>query len=458
MDSITRGATQRAAIYTRISKDLTAEGLGVARQLKDCRALVATQGWKIVEEFEDNDISASGAKARPAYLRLKPLMEEGGVDVVVVYSADRLHRNPRELEDWILLAKETGIDIHSATNGKINLSTPDGRTIARVVTAFAAGEVEKTRMRILRKQLELAEAGAWPGKKCYGFTAEGQIIPEEAAVIREMASRVLHGEGFNAIARDFNERNIPTARGGGWRAATIQNIMAAPRIAGLRVHNGKVASKGQWEGIVSEETSAILRARLAPGRSRGTRGGPRKHLLTGLLVCSKCQTGMVKSINGRSKKPSYRCPRNVGAAACGGTTIVAAETEAWLAEAAFEFHEAKVVGQSNVTERWVETVGALDARLEEIAAEYISGDVSKTTWDASKAAHANAKAALPVPVIRPRELTTGAMLRAEWGAMNVSVRRAVLDDIFVNVRVMPRRQVTGLKIFDPGRLVPEWRR
>ncbi|WP_324642429.1 recombinase family protein [Pseudarthrobacter sp. LT1] len=452
------GENARAAIYTRISKDLTLEGLGVARQLKDCRALAEKHGWEVVEEFEDNDISASGGKYRQNYERLKALMEAQGVDVVVVYAADRLHRNPRELEDWIDLAARTGINVHSVMSGTIDLSSPDGKTVARVVTAFAAAEVAKTKARIQRKHLELAEAGAWTGRACYGYTADGKIVEEEAAVIREMAARVLHGEGYNEIARDLTRRGIPTAKGGKWRAASIQNILKAPRIAGLRVHHGKIAAKGQWEAIVSEETLAMLRAKMAPGRSEGKkRGGARKHLLTGLLVCSKCGTGMVKSINGKSKKPSYRCPRNAGAAACGGTTIVAAETEAWLAEAAFLFQDARVLDEEETTGEWLEKIGALDARLEELAADYGSGVISRNEWLAARAAVERQKAQYPVPIVRRRELTTGAMLRAAWADLATSARRAVLDDIFVRVVVMPRRQVTGMKTFDPGRLVPEWR-
>lgn len=458
MNEHREGALARAAIYTRISKDLQLEGLGVARQLKDCRALAAKHDWEVVEDFEDNDISASGGKARPQYLRLKALMEAGGVDVVVVYSADRLHRNSRELEDWIDLAAATGINIYSATNGSIDLSTPDGQTMARVVTAFAAGEVAKMRMRITRKHLELAESGAWPGQKCYGFTAAGEVIEEEAAVIREMAARALAGEGINAIARDLIERGIPTARGAAWRAASIINILKAPRIAGLRVHKGKVSSKGQWEAIVSEEISSMLRAKLAPGRSKGTRGGPRKHLLTGLLKCSKCGTGMVKSINGKSKKPSYRCPRNVGAAACGGTTIVATETEAWVIAAALRLHDASVLSQSDNTGEWLEKHGALDARLEELAGDYGIGAISRGEWMAAKSAIERAKTALPVPLVRPPDLTAGEMVRASWEDMTVSARRAILDAVFVKIVVLPRRQITGLKAFDPGRLSPEWRR
>lgn len=458
MNTQHESARVRAAIYTRISRDLQLEGLGVARQLKDCRALAAKHDWEVVEEFEDNDISASGGKARPAYLRLKALMETRAVDVVVVYAADRLHRNSRELEDWIDLAKATGINIHSATSGNIDLSTPEGQIMARVVTAFAAGEVAKTRMRIVRKHLELAESGAWPGQKCYGFTADGEVVEEEAAVIREMAARVLAGEGFNAIARDLTGRGIPTARGAAWRAASIINILKAPRIAGLRVHKGKVASKGQWPAIVSEDVSVMLRARLAPGRSRGTRGGPRKHLLTGLLRCSKCGSGMVKCINGKSKKPSYRCPRNAGAAACGGTTIVAAETEAWVIAAALQLHDASVLKQSDDTGLWLEKSGALDARLEELASDYGSGTISRGEWMAAKSAIDRARAALPVPVVRPPDLTTGEMVRDSWDDMSVSAQRAILDSVFVQVVVLPRSQITGQKFFDPDRLAPEWRR
>ena len=47
-----------AAIYARISSDVTGEGLGVARQLEDCRKLAESKGWTVGAEYVDNDISA----------------------------------------------------------------------------------------------------------------------------------------------------------------------------------------------------------------------------------------------------------------------------------------------------------------------------------------------------------------------------------------------------------------
>ncbi len=46
----------RAALYARISEDMTGEAAGVDRQLHDARALAAARGWEVVAEFSDNSI------------------------------------------------------------------------------------------------------------------------------------------------------------------------------------------------------------------------------------------------------------------------------------------------------------------------------------------------------------------------------------------------------------------
>lgn len=47
-----------AAVYARISSDLDGTALGVTRQLEDCRRLANDLGWKLGEEYVDNDLSA----------------------------------------------------------------------------------------------------------------------------------------------------------------------------------------------------------------------------------------------------------------------------------------------------------------------------------------------------------------------------------------------------------------
>lgn len=93
-----------AVIYARISRDAEGTQLGVTRQLEDCRKAAITRGWPVVEEYVDNDVSATKAKPRPQYERMMTDLASGRAGALIVWDVDRLTRNPRELEDVIDLA------------------------------------------------------------------------------------------------------------------------------------------------------------------------------------------------------------------------------------------------------------------------------------------------------------------------------------------------------------------
>jgi site-specific DNA recombinase len=90
-----------AAAYAHISEDRDGTGLGVARQEKDCRALAQRRGWHVVNVYVDNDISAYSGKPRPQYRQMLDDIKSGLIRAVVVWHLDRLHRQPRELEEFI---------------------------------------------------------------------------------------------------------------------------------------------------------------------------------------------------------------------------------------------------------------------------------------------------------------------------------------------------------------------
>ena len=94
-------------MYARISSDREGDNLAVSRQLADCEQLAGRRGWTVVERYVDSDISAYSGRRRPEYLRMLDEIEAGAVEAVVVYHADRLHRHPRELEDFIDLCQRT---------------------------------------------------------------------------------------------------------------------------------------------------------------------------------------------------------------------------------------------------------------------------------------------------------------------------------------------------------------
>ena len=87
----------RCAVYTRKSSEegLEQEFNSLHAQREACEAYIASQrseGWVLVrDQYDDGGISG-GTLERPGLKRLVADIEDGLVDVVVVYKIDRLSR------------------------------------------------------------------------------------------------------------------------------------------------------------------------------------------------------------------------------------------------------------------------------------------------------------------------------------------------------------------------------
>ena len=82
-------APVRAGIYARISSDREGDGLGVARQLDDCERLAERKGWRVVDRYVDDDVSAYSGRRRRHYARMLDDLRAGVIDGVVVCHLDR---------------------------------------------------------------------------------------------------------------------------------------------------------------------------------------------------------------------------------------------------------------------------------------------------------------------------------------------------------------------------------
>src|SRR5438093_3773418 len=129
-----------AAIYARISEDRAGEMLGIKRQLADCEKYAELKGWTVVDRYCDDDISAYSGKTRPEYRRLLEDISIGRIDAVVVWHQDRLHRHPKELEEFIETCDRARVTHLASVQGEVDLSTHDGRFHARIMGAVARKE------------------------------------------------------------------------------------------------------------------------------------------------------------------------------------------------------------------------------------------------------------------------------------------------------------------------------
>ena len=190
-------------------------------------------------------------------------IEAGAGEAVVVYHADRLHRHPRELEDFIDLCQRTKTQL-ATVSGDVDLSTHEGQLIARIQGEVARKESDDKSRRIRRKHEELANAGkvSGGGGRPYGYeTNKRTTRPGEAEVIRECARRALAGDSLRSICADLNERGVTSATGKQWTSQAMRRKLMSGRISGQREHRGEIVAKAAWPAIVTAGETQQLRAK-----------------------------------------------------------------------------------------------------------------------------------------------------------------------------------------------------
>jgi DNA invertase Pin-like site-specific DNA recombinase len=418
--------------------------------------------WPIYQE------RASGRAGAARPVRDQVLREVKAGDRLTVWKLDRLGRSLVELQQIVTDLERRSVRFRSLTES-IDTSTAQGRLFFQLLAAFA--EFERTLIveRTKAGKRHAAEQGKSPGgHRMYGTVGTGkeQVPPEQAGrevnLLREAARLMLDGAMLGRIVDDWNRRGVPTKSGKGqWNESILRRILLHPRMV----------------DIINEDTYQRLQA-LFNRPNRQKQGPPAKHLLSGILRCSKCNQPMYSGIE--NGKPVYRCRRAMGSGGrhtgCGAISISMRRTDEWMLEA---FIEAVCGPDSKFTETLNQRRAALLAgdvtpqQIDEWRAEIDELETILATRfgvrdPQYKARHDElqryVKAATATLVQRPEleELLdlpkTEAGLRKAWDGWDVDRRRHYLKAMLECVWVLPAPEGhrTGRRFDARSRLEPDW--
>src|SRR5215204_4865601 len=157
----------RCAVYTRKSSEegLEQEFNSLDAQREACEAYVASQkaeGWLLVpDRYDDGGVSGATLE-RPALKRLLANIEEGLVDVVVVYKIDRLSRSLMDFAKLVDVFDANEVTFVSVTHS-FNTTTSMGRLTLNMLLSFAQFEREVIGERIRDKFAASRARGMWMG-------------------------------------------------------------------------------------------------------------------------------------------------------------------------------------------------------------------------------------------------------------------------------------------------------
>ena len=191
----------RTAIYCRVSTlDQNPQ-----TQLLDLEQLASQRGFKIVKVYTDHGISGTRTK-RPGLDQMLVDARRGQLDVVLVWSCDRVARSTRHLLEVLDELSRLQVQFVSFREA-LDTSGPLGRAVTIIIGAIAELErsliVERVRAGLRRARLEGRHIGRRP------------LELDQAAIRRDRTS----GMSLRVVAKTHR---ISTA--------TVRRVLSAPQL------------------------------------------------------------------------------------------------------------------------------------------------------------------------------------------------------------------------------------
>ncbi|GAA1904219.1 recombinase family protein [Streptantibioticus ferralitis] len=457
-------AGETAAIYCRISHVNDDDQTGVDRQQRLCREVAERLQLNVPNDlvFVDNNRSAwSRKRKRKGWDALLNAAREGQVRHILVYHPDRLMRQPYDLEELLQVADDNDLTLHGQANQR-DLSDPDDRFFLRIEVAHACRSSDDTSRRLTDATIDRAKDGLpHGGKRRYGYDKTGlKVIPEEAEIVREIFAGYLDGKTPQKLARELNERKVPTALGKEWNPHNVRALLDNYHVAGIRVFRGKEVGDGEWPAIIDRGTwnEARDRRQYRSVPKPADNDSNRFYLLRGIVTCKRCGTYMSGS-DGR-----YLCSRSqrTDSQAC-GRAASAPTLERFIVDAAIkQLEKLDITGATSAPELGADDKSAIEEderELEELKAMWDAREIKTREYrEMRKTIEDRISSLRRKLVVRPTvevlKGLVGPQARASWEALEEAEEfermNAVLRFLFAAV-IIDASSTRG-RAFDYGRV------
>jgi DNA invertase Pin-like site-specific DNA recombinase len=136
---------KRVAIYVRVSTG----SQDTDNQRQQLEAWVERAGHTVVEVYEDAGISgAKGRDQRPAFDALLKAAVRREINMIAVWSSDRLGRSLKHLVEVLEIIRDTGTGLYIHTQS-VDTTTPAGRAMFGMLGIFSEFEREMIQARVV---------------------------------------------------------------------------------------------------------------------------------------------------------------------------------------------------------------------------------------------------------------------------------------------------------------------
>lgn len=290
----------RVAAYARVSTSSDEQLLSLETQKEHYESYIkANPDMEYVGLYYDEGISGTKVEKRDGLLRLLKDCEEGKIDRVITKSISRFSRNTTDCLEMVRSLSRLGVYLYFE---KENIDTEhmSSELMLSILSSIAESESRSISENSKWSIKHRYEAGTFIiSYPPYGYeNVDGKmvIVPEEAAVVKEIFQRTISGQGSYIIAKWLNEAGIPSKRGNVWHSSTVKGILKNEKYTGDVIfqktytddnfnrhtnygERNMYLCKNHHEPIISHEVFEMTAEVMAQrGKEKGIEAGDAKYL------------------------------------------------------------------------------------------------------------------------------------------------------------------------------------
>lgn len=341
---------EKCYLYIRVSTAMQVDGYSLDAQKDRLVKFADFQGMEIAGEYCDAGKSGKSITGRPEFQKMLQDVAEDrdGVSYILVFKLSRFGRNAADVLNSLQYIQDYGVNLICVEDG-IDSSKDSGKLTITVLSAVAEIERENILVQTMEGRRQKAREGKWNGGQApFGYNLDSKnstllINPKEAEIVRIIFEKFVHTDmGADSISKYLNQRGYSKKKlreqeVNYFTRSTILKILDNPVYAG-KIAYGKNATEkvkgtrdqyrrvkkddylladGLHEAVIDLETweAAKAKRRVTGIKWNKTHSLDHEHILSGILKCPVCGSGMAGTVRRRKNKKTgeykddfyYRC-------------------------------------------------------------------------------------------------------------------------------------------------------
>lgn len=293
----------RVHAYIRYSSVMQDDGFSVEYQLAEINDYCKRNGWTLEKAHIDQAQTAKHVAGRDSFFDLLSVIQNGDVDVVIVYKMNRMFRNAEESHVYRKKFRQHGVKIISVTE-PIDEETSAGRLTANMLANLDQYQSEIIADFVRSSLREMTRQGYYIGGYIpLGYTLEEEIhgkkkrkrykiLESEALHVRKCFELYADGFSLSYILHYLNDAGIIGRRGKSIGRTTLRRMLQNEMYVGTL----RFVTDGYDDLIVENAIPAIIDPdvwnRVQSRHNANKPVTPRKrrelYPLTGKITCGYC--------------------------------------------------------------------------------------------------------------------------------------------------------------------------